>query len=168
MWNDDSFMMVERRRTPMTTASNCNLGILICLNGATLHLPIKKQVSTSVAKLGTVSTMQRLQLPQLRRQKIYGLHFHFLMNGNSYWVLFNVTSGEEKYNSKFFWSGITTWGATCSSHFFPSFHSSWRNFLKRIVDGDNIPIVSKIEETRLKILRLMYAEASFGNQWEVS
>ena len=47
-------MMVERRRTPMTAASNSNLGTLICLIGATLNLPIKKEVSTSMDNLGTV------------------------------------------------------------------------------------------------------------------
>ena len=47
-------MIVERRRTPVTAASDSNLGMLLCLIRAALHLPIKKQILTIVAKLGTV------------------------------------------------------------------------------------------------------------------
>ena len=77
-------------------------------------------------------------------------------------VLFNVTSGKEKYKSRFLWCGLTTCGAVCLSHFLPSLHSSWRPILKRFVDGDIIPIALTIEETRLKILRWVYADECFG------
>ena len=84
MRNDDSFVIVERRRTPITAASISNLGMLIFSIGATLHLPIEKPISTSVAMLGIVFKYATLQLLKLRRRQTYGILFRFLVNGNSH------------------------------------------------------------------------------------
>ena len=78
----------------MTAASKSNLGMLMCLIGATLHLPIKKEVSTSVAKLGTVFKYATAATATDEAStniwtSVYG-------------VLFNVSSGEERNKFNFF------------------------------------------------------------------
>ena len=87
----------------MTVVSISNLGMLICLIGAILYLPIKKQVSTLVANLGTASKYATDATATAEAST--NIWTSFSLSGE--WqllmrVLFNVTSGEENYKFNLF------------------------------------------------------------------
>ena len=96
-------MIVERKRTPMTAASNSNSGMLTYLIGATLTLPTRKQVPTLVAKLGTV--FKSATDATATAEALTNIWNSFSLSGQ--WqlllrVLFKNNSGEKRYRFNIF------------------------------------------------------------------